>query len=88
MTTLSPTLTRRALIRLMTARHPQAARTAAPTRYTWLRVTVPVPIAEDSRMERPMLSTSIVTDFSRVIDIAALVAASAGVVAFLSLVCR
>jgi hypothetical protein len=35
-----------------------------------------------------MLSTSIVTDFSRVIDIAALVAASAGVVAFLSLVCR
>ncbi len=86
MSTLSPTLTRRAYARLTTAHEELAADAAG--RYAWLCVTVPVPVPEDSRTERPVLSTSVATDRSRVIDIAALVAAASGVVAFLGLVCR
>ncbi|HEX7126298.1 MAG TPA: hypothetical protein VF406_11120 [Thermodesulfobacteriota bacterium] len=86
MSTLSPTLTRRAWTRLTAAQ--EEPRAGAANRYAWLHVTVPVPVPEDSRAARPVLSTSLDAERSRVIDIAALVAAATGAVAFLSVVCR
>ncbi|HEY8370056.1 MAG TPA: hypothetical protein VIM86_12165 [Thermodesulfobacteriota bacterium] len=86
MSSLSPTLTRRAWTRLATAHEEPPA--GASSRYAWLHVIVPVPLPEDSRTVRPVLSTSLATDRSRVIDVAALVAAAAGAVALLSVVCR
>ncbi len=88
MTTLNPTLTRRACARLTTAGAEETARVATPARYTWLRIPLPVPTVTDSRMVKSVLSTTFSTDVSRVLDMAAIVAAAVIVVALLSYVCR
>lgn len=88
MTTLNPTLTRRACDRLTAIREAEAPGRAQASRYTWLRVELPIPAAADSRKETPMLSTSVSTDLPRVLDMAALVGAAMAFVAVLGLVCR
>lgn len=87
MTTLNPTCARRAMARLTTP-DVVPAQGARPARYRWLRVSLPVPAAADSRAGRAVLSTGLRADWLRVLDMAGLVAAAAGGVALLSALCR
>jgi hypothetical protein len=86
MNTLNATCSRRALVRLTT---PAVVlpKVAGP-RYRWLRVSLPVPAATDSRDTRATLSTAMVTDWVRAAETAVLLAVSTGVVALLAAACR
>jgi hypothetical protein len=72
----------------VTAPEPLSGQAARPERHQWLRVSLPVPALADSRAGRAVLSTSLLTDWLRVLDTIGLVAAAAGGVALLSVLCR
>jgi hypothetical protein len=67
---------------------PLSGQAARPARYHWLRGSLPVPALADSRAGRAVLSTSLLTDWLRVLDMVGLVAAATGGVALLSVLCR
>jgi hypothetical protein len=70
----------------VTAPEPLSGQSARPARHHWLRVSLPA--LADSRAGGAVLSTSLLTDWLRVLDTIGLVAAAAGGVALLSVLCR
>lgn len=88
MTTLSGARARRAFLRLTGACSLPAPQADRPVRWTLLRLSLPLPAATDSRVMRPILSTSTKLDWARALDLAGLLGAAVGAVALLSALCR